>query len=164
MSETPNNAKTLFPFWAQLLILFILFLLILIISSGLGYIKVPFIDVVKVLVANITGRPDMLGTMDSLFPVVVVDVRLPRILTSAMVGAGLAISGVIFQGILLNPLADPLHPGCFGRCSVRGFFGHPLEYNPHGVLVGSCMRLFGGTPDTCPCNISFGIRRRFFIQ
>ncbi len=35
------------------------------------------------------------------------DVRLPRILTAALVGAGLAMSGVVFQGILLNPLADP---------------------------------------------------------
>jgi iron complex transport system permease protein len=35
------------------------------------------------------------------------DVRLPRILSSAIVGGGLAISGVVFQGILLNPLADP---------------------------------------------------------
>jgi iron complex transport system permease protein len=45
--------------------------------------------------------------MDKLFPVVVFDVRLPRILSAAIVGAGLAISGVVFQGILLNPLADP---------------------------------------------------------
>jgi len=37
----------------------------------------------------------------------VMDVRLPRILTAVWVGAGLALSGVIFQGILLNPLADP---------------------------------------------------------
>ena len=45
--------------------------------------------------------------MDELYPVVVTEVRLPRILTAAIVGAGLAISGVVFQGILLNPLADP---------------------------------------------------------
>jgi iron complex transport system permease protein len=32
---------------------------------------------------------------------------MPRILTSALVGAGLATAGVVFQGILLNPLADP---------------------------------------------------------
>jgi iron complex transport system permease protein len=35
------------------------------------------------------------------------DVRLPRILTAALVGGGLAMCGVVFQGILLNPLADP---------------------------------------------------------
>jgi iron complex transport system permease protein len=35
------------------------------------------------------------------------DVRLPRIVTAAVVGGGLALSGAVFQGILLNPLADP---------------------------------------------------------
>lgn len=39
------------------------------------------------------------------------DVRLPRILTSATVGAGLAVAGVVFQGLLLNPLADPFTLG-----------------------------------------------------
>jgi iron complex transport system permease protein len=38
---------------------------------------------------------------------VVLDVRLPRIATAAIVGGGLAAAGVIFQGILLNPLAEP---------------------------------------------------------
>ncbi len=38
---------------------------------------------------------------------VVVQVRLPRVLSSAVVGAALSICGVVFQGILLNPLADP---------------------------------------------------------
>jgi iron complex transport system permease protein len=45
--------------------------------------------------------------MNEIFPVVVMDVRLPRILTAALVGGGLAMCGVVFQGILLNPLADP---------------------------------------------------------
>ncbi|MCL5126736.1 MAG: iron ABC transporter permease [Deltaproteobacteria bacterium] len=33
--------------------------------------------------------------------------RLPRILLACVVGAGLACSGVVFQGVLRNPLADP---------------------------------------------------------
>lgn len=33
--------------------------------------------------------------------------RLPRILTAATVGAGLAVSGTIFQGMFSNPLATP---------------------------------------------------------
>lgn len=33
--------------------------------------------------------------------------RLPRLLLAAVAGAGLACSGVVFQGVLRNPLADP---------------------------------------------------------
>jgi len=36
-----------------------------------------------------------------------VRVRLPRIMLACLVGAALACSGVVFQGILRNPLADP---------------------------------------------------------
>lgn len=38
---------------------------------------------------------------------IVWDIRLPRILIAIFVGAGLAVSGSIFQAILRNPLADP---------------------------------------------------------
>ena len=38
---------------------------------------------------------------------IVWDLRLPRVLTAAVVGAGLAVAGATFQGIVRNPLADP---------------------------------------------------------
>jgi iron complex transport system permease protein len=38
---------------------------------------------------------------------IVRDIRLPRVLLGAMVGASLAMSGAILQGVTRNPLADP---------------------------------------------------------
>jgi iron complex transport system permease protein len=38
---------------------------------------------------------------------ILVRVRIPRVLLAAMVGAALAASGVVFQALLRNPLADP---------------------------------------------------------
>lgn len=38
---------------------------------------------------------------------IILSYRLPRILLAAITGAGLACSGVVFQGVLRNPLADP---------------------------------------------------------
>src|SRR4029078_8411675 len=38
---------------------------------------------------------------------IVLDLRLPRVLTAMVVGAGLAVAGATFQGLLRNPLADP---------------------------------------------------------
>ncbi|MEM1101336.1 MAG: iron ABC transporter permease [Pseudomonadota bacterium] len=35
------------------------------------------------------------------------DIRMPRLLTGAFVGAALAVSGAIMQGLFRNPLADP---------------------------------------------------------
>lgn len=39
--------------------------------------------------------------------IVVMDVRLPRALLGAMVGAGTAVAGALMQGVFRNPLADP---------------------------------------------------------
>jgi iron complex transport system permease protein len=39
--------------------------------------------------------------------VVLLDIRLPRLLTGILVGAALAVSGAVMQGLFRNPLADP---------------------------------------------------------
>ncbi|MET0591005.1 MAG: putative F420-0 ABC transporter permease subunit [Naasia sp.] len=49
---------------------------------------------------------------------IVWELRLPRILTAAAVGAGLAISGAIMQAITRNPLADPYLLGLSSGASL----------------------------------------------
>lgn len=73
----------------------------------MGYLEISPFEVIKIIFAGIIGDHELLKGLNHVFPYVVWEVRLPRILTSAIVGTGLSISGVIFQGILLNPLADP---------------------------------------------------------
>jgi len=87
--------------------LIVITFLSIIISTGMGYISITATDIFRVLAAKISGNLDLQSGIESTIPYVIMDVRLPRILTASLVGAGLAISGVIYQGILLNPLADP---------------------------------------------------------
>ena len=94
-------------FGIQMLLLFALLATGIVVSAGLGYIRLPFGDVLRIIAGKLAVQTAWYGGLDDLFPVVVFDVRLPRILTAAIVGGGLAVSGVVFQGILLNPLADP---------------------------------------------------------
>ena len=91
----------------HLFLLSSLLLLIIVLSTGMGYLEISPFEVIKIILARIIGDHEFLNGLNHVFPYVVWEVRLPRILTSAIVGAGLSISGVIFQGILLNPLADP---------------------------------------------------------
>jgi iron complex transport system permease protein len=51
--------------------------------------------------------PALLGRSDGQAGFVVQELRLPRIALGALVGAGLAVSGCILQGLFRNPLADP---------------------------------------------------------
>lgn len=106
---------------------------VIIISTGMGYIQLPPATVVKIIFAKLSGQSALLEGMDSIFPVVVMDVRLPRILSAAVVGAGLAISGVVFQGILLNPLADPYTLGV----SAGAAFGASLAILFNIGMMGS---------------------------
>lgn len=68
------------------------------------------------LVAAWTGAPvePALAGRDRL---VLLDIRLPRVLLAGLVGAGLAVSGVLMQGLFRNPLADP---GLVGVSSGAG--------------------------------------------
>lgn len=116
----------------QLLVLAALLLVLLVVSTGLGFIQIPAAAVVKIILNRITGDPQLLSGMNEIFPVVVTDVRLPRILTAALVGGGLAMCGVVFQGILLNPLADPYTLGV----SAGAAFGAALAILMNVAALG----------------------------
>lgn len=49
---------------------------------------------------------------------IIFDLRFPRIIIAVLSGASLAVSGVLFQAVLKNPLADP---GIIGISSAAGF-------------------------------------------
>lgn len=46
-------------------------------------------------------------TMPGTYNTIIFNVRLPRIILAFFVGAGLSISGTVFQGVFKNPMADP---------------------------------------------------------
>ncbi|MDO8785387.1 MAG: iron ABC transporter permease, partial [Syntrophales bacterium] len=79
------------------------------------------------------GDQQAMRGIDNVFPYVILDVRLPRILTAAIVGAGLSIAGVIFQGILLNPLADPYTLGISAGAAFGAAVALILDINFLGI-------------------------------
>jgi ABC-type Fe3+-siderophore transport system permease subunit len=50
---------------------------------------------------------EVAGGLDGTEAAVLLQLRLPRVVLAALVGAGLAISGAAYQGVFRNPLADP---------------------------------------------------------
>ncbi len=138
---SPNSKKSPSDFQNQniystaihIFMLMIALAAVIVVSTGMGYIKIPVVAVVKIILTQISGQLSLIEGLDNLFPVVVIDVRLPRILTAAIVGGGLAISGVVFQGILLNPLADPYTLGV----SAGAAFGAALALLLNIGLLGS---------------------------
>ena len=62
--------------------------------------------------ASVTWRDALAGEPTA--RTVMFDIRLPRALLAALVGAALAAAGVTFQTLLRNPLADPFILGVSG--------------------------------------------------
>jgi len=89
---------------AVLITLVILLVTGAVVSAGMGVADIDGKSICQVI-ANKLFNADF-SIADNI-TAIVWNIRLPRIICACFVGAGLAVSGVIFQGILQNPLADP---------------------------------------------------------
>ncbi|MFZ3579601.1 iron ABC transporter permease [Virgibacillus sp. DJP39] len=72
----------------------------------------------------------------------IVDLRLPRALVALFSGMLLALSGLIFQGVLRNPLADPSVIGITSGAGVGALltmyvFGVSAAWIPVGAIIGA---------------------------
>jgi len=61
-----------------------------------------------------------LGSAENPSREIVLQIRLPRVLLAALVGAGLATAGALLQALLQNPLADPFVLGISGGAALGG--------------------------------------------
>ncbi|MFJ6662910.1 FecCD family ABC transporter permease [Streptomyces sp. NPDC091383] len=102
-----------------------------VLSIAVGAHAVPPADVVRALF-------DYRGTNDD---VIVRDVRAPRALLAAAVGAALAVAGALIQTLARNPLAEP---GVLGVTAGAGF----------AVTVGAALGLAGGQGGQLLCAIA----------
>ncbi|MFG1731762.1 FecCD family ABC transporter permease [Paenibacillus sp. 843] len=80
-----------------LFVLVALIILVFLISMNTGVIRLSPFEVIKTLFGSGTDKQEL----------VLFEFRLPRIVISILIGAGLAISGCVMQGISRNELADP---------------------------------------------------------
>jgi iron complex transport system permease protein len=91
-----------------LTVLLLAVLIVMVVSAGMGQTYISPLEIVKVL----------FGYGDSGSELVVITLRLPRIVAAVFVGACLAVSGAILQGMVRNPLASPDIIGITGGASV----------------------------------------------
>lgn len=97
----------------------VIILLISLIALCMGQYSVPIREVISILI----GKGSTMKNAET----VIWNVRLPRIILSALAGSGLAVAGCAFQSLFSNPLATPDTLGCANGAS----FGAAL-----GILLG----------------------------
>lgn len=114
----------------------------------LGAYGVTPLQVVKILANAMNG-------IDSPESAIVLDIRLPRIVLSGLVGMALATSGATMQAVLRNPLVDPFILGisagsAFGCAIAIGFLPWvPLQlisfiFGGLAVIIACTMARSGG--------------------
>lgn len=108
-----------------IIVLVILLLLCIIISVTVGSANMTIIDSLKVLMSKIpiVGQFVETGHIKPMYEVIVWQVRMPRILQAALVGASLAVVGCTFQAIFRNALADPHILGISSGASLGATLG-----------------------------------------
>jgi len=94
---------------------------VVIVAASIGAARVSIAETVRVIGSFIPGLSSFIDVenLDKQAVVVISQIRLPRIFMALVVGMALASTGVIFQGLFRNPMADPFVIGV----SAGGAFG-----------------------------------------
>ena len=83
--------------WWRLAAALVLTVLVMLGSLSLGKVILSPLEVIRIL----------FSTQDASLTLIVEQLRFPRIVLAALVGAALSVSGLILQSIIRNPLASP---------------------------------------------------------
>jgi len=86
------------------IILFCVLLILIFICMCVGKYSISATDCIQIIAGSVTGTEGDWSGMDEKL---LVGVRLPRVMATVLVGAALALSGAVYQGIFKNPLVSP---------------------------------------------------------
>lgn len=92
----------------------IILIVVAIIAATMGSERLPVVDLLRAL---FTGGANT-GALTATQRAILFDIRLPRILLAAMVGASLAAAGASYQALLRNALAEPYLLGISNGAAV----------------------------------------------
>lgn len=118
---------------ASFVIMAILLIVLFFAAVNIGSLKVGFGELLRGLFVE---YDDNVAT--------IVDLRFPRIFISILAGAAVAVSGVLFQAVLKNPLADPGIIGISGGASfaaviITSFFPMLYFFTPMFAFLGGML-------------------------
>ncbi len=112
---------------------------VVLVASVLGAVLVgPFDIPPKAIVLALVGRLPFVTVHDGLQPLAAAalfQIRLPRVVLGAMVGATLAVSGAAYQGVFQNALADPYLLGVASGAGLGATAAIVLVHDPSAFAV-----------------------------
>ena len=102
-----------------------------------GSVSISPADTLRVLLCALLRRPMPEGVSAN----IILNVRLPRVVNVALVGAALSLCGAAMQGLLRNPLADGSTLGVSSGASLGAVLALALDVTLPGTAFGGTMLL-----------------------
>jgi iron complex transport system permease protein len=127
-AATDVRARGLSPLWACSAVAFLL------VSLAIGVLAGPIHLGVGAVLESAGARLHIPGFSTSLSPTdeaILWQIRVPRVVLAALVGAMLATAGATYQGVFRNPLADPYLLGVAAGAGLGATIA--IAYLPHGL-------------------------------
>ena len=125
---TDVRARGLTPIWACSAVAFLFVALIIGVLAG------PIHLGVGAVLESTAARLHVPGATTPLSPTeeaILWQIRVPRVVLAALVGAMLALAGATYQGVFRNPLADPYLLGVAAGAGLGATIA--IAYLPHGL-------------------------------
>ena len=126
-------------------------LLTMIVATAVGSVTIAPGVTLRIVLSQLGVSWIETADISSSTVAIIWNLRLPRVLLGAMIGASLALAGATFQGLLRNPLADPFTIGVSSGAAVGATFAmffrqlYPLNF-PHMIplfaFAGALMAMF----------------------
>lgn len=133
-AEPASARRNYLPAAPTIVALCLLVLLSLLLAISVGAVSLPVFDTLAVLLGFNSGNQ---------IETIVMQIRLPRALLAAFVGALLGISGAATQGLFRNPLADPSLIGVTGGAVLGASLAIVLGGSHLVGVAGLSMVAFG---------------------
>jgi iron complex transport system permease protein len=123
-----------------------LLLVSIVIAAGIGAVRVGPMQIIAIVLHHAGIGTDIEFTHQQ--DAVVWAIRVPRVLLATMVGAALAISGAVLQGIFRNPLADPSIIGVSSGAAFGAVSAIVIGATPFGYMTTPIAAFAGGVITT----------------
>ena len=131
--------------------------LTVVVCSTIGPAQISPVDVLIMLAQKLPWVGGMVppGDWPESYETIIFQMRLARVVLAVLVGAGLASSGVVLQGLLQNPMADPyilgISSGAALGATAAMLFG--LGVHTLGIFALPLTAFAEGNPNTGDHNI-----------
>jgi iron complex transport system permease protein len=113
IQASPWRRRDRLPLWIVLVACAVLLLVTMTLGVGIGSVSLSPRAVWQVIVDHLAGHPK-----NTVADAIVWQIRLPRVLLAAVVGAALTTAGTVVQVLVRNALADPFLLGISSGASV----------------------------------------------